>query len=95
MAATVRPGDAIALDVHVVNDLRTPLDGAVTARMTWRGGEHAWRWGGDVAADSCTRVGMARFVVPDAPGPLEFDLDLDYPDGAASNRYTTTIARKR
>ena len=96
LPAAVRPGDAIAIDVHVVNDLRNALvGGAVTARLSWKDGEHAWRWGGDVDADSCTRVGMARFVVPDAPGALELDLDFDYPDGAASNRYTTTIARKR
>ena len=34
----------------------------------WPGGDHGWRWRGDVAADACVRVGTVQFVVPDAPG---------------------------
>ena len=28
-----------------------------TAKLSWPGGSHAWRWGGDVPPDSCVRVG--------------------------------------
>ena len=27
------------------------------ARLSWPGGDHGWRWRGDVAADACVRVG--------------------------------------
>jgi beta-mannosidase len=91
---SVRPGDTLGLDVHVVSDLRVPLDGVeVRARLGWPGDEHGWRFTGDVAADACERVGTLRFVVPDAPGRLVLDLELVAADAVASNRYETTIAR--
>jgi beta-mannosidase len=90
---TASPGTALALDVHVVSDLRQPLDGAdVTARVAWNGGSHAWRWAGDVPADSCVRIGTVSFVVPDTTGVLTVDLELVAGDIAASNRYETTIS---
>jgi beta-mannosidase len=93
---TVRPGDALALDVHVVSDLRAPLD-EVTATVVarWPGGEHTWRAGGDVGADTCVRVTTIQLVVPDAPGPLSLDLVLNDADGAelATNTDTTTVTR--
>ena len=53
LPAVIEPGATLALDVDVVSDLRDDLTGAeVMARVTWRGGSHAWRWQGDVAADS-------------------------------------------
>jgi beta-mannosidase len=93
LPAGVRPGQALALDVHVVSDLRTPLDGAeVTAEAAWAGGGHTWRWQGDVPADSCVRVGTLQIVVPDAPGELTVDLHCTHRDhGDVSNRYTSTI----
>jgi beta-mannosidase len=92
--ATVRPGDALALDVHVVNDLRTPLDGPVVeAVASWSGGRHGWRWQGDVAADDVARVGTVQLVVPDAPGPLDLTLRLAHPAAEADNAYRTMISR--
>ncbi|HEX9258397.1 MAG TPA: hypothetical protein VF855_02595, partial [Acidimicrobiales bacterium] len=89
----VKPGDTLALDLHVVSDLREPLEAAVvTANVTWDGGKHGWRWQGDVPADSCVRVGTVSIVVPDAPGSLGLDLDLAAGDTAASNRYRSEIA---
>jgi hypothetical protein len=89
----VAPGDALALDVHVVSDLRHPLDGAtVTASLSWDGGEHRWRWQGDVPADSCVRVGTLQFVVADAPGPLRLDLELAAEDRSVRNAYPAVIA---
>ena len=77
-AASYRRGVAVALDVHVVSDLRRPLEGcAVHARLTWTGGSHRWGYAGDVPADAVVRVGTLSFVVPDAPGPLTLDLRLE------------------
>ena len=63
----------------------------MTARLAWAGGEHAWRWQGDVPADSAVRVGMVRFVVPDMEGELALDLELQCGNVVATNRDTTTI----
>jgi beta-mannosidase len=77
LPATVAPGEALALDVHVVSDLRAAVDDArVTARLEWPGGHHEWRWGGDIPADECVRVGTLQAVVPEAEGPLCLDLGL-------------------
>jgi beta-mannosidase len=86
----VVPGDALALDVHVVSDLRTPLDTAVvSARFSWPGGDHRWRWQGEVGADDCVRVGTIQFVVPDTetPGPLSLDLQMQAGSVEATNHY--------
>ncbi len=88
---TVGAGDTLALDVHVVSDLRTPLVGlTMTAVLSWEGGEHRWRWQGDVPADGCVRVGTVQAVVPATPGPLTLALDAQGP-ATASNAYTSTI----
>lgn len=75
--AEYAPGDSLALDVHVVNDLRTPLEGVVTARLEWRGGRYDWKWAGAVGADDVVRVGTIQMIVPDAPGALSLDLRFD------------------
>lgn len=91
--ATCQPGQTIALDVHVVSDLRVPLgDVRVDANLAWSGGSQAWSWAGAVEADSCVRVGTVQAVVPDAPGPLDLDLDLRAGTVVAVNRYTAQIA---
>ena len=73
----VAGGEALALDVHVVSDLRTPIEQLeVAARLSWTGGEQRWRFGGAVAADACVRVGTLQVEVPDRPGPLVLDLAL-------------------
>ena len=90
--ATVEPGEALALDVHVVSDLRVPIDEAtVRAELRWTGGSHEWRWEGGVGADDCRRVGTLQLVVPDAPGPLDLELTLDAGDHSTTNAYSTTI----
>lgn len=92
LPATVAPGDALALDVHVVSDLREPLAGAmVEARMSWGGGDHRWRWQGDVGADTCVRVATVQFVVPQAAGALMLDLRFAAGEVTAVNHYETTI----
>ncbi|HRW38235.1 MAG: hypothetical protein KDB04_14000 [Acidimicrobiales bacterium] len=80
LPAELVAGEAIALDVHVVSDLRVPVeDLEVRATLRWDGGEHRWRFGGAVAADTVARVGTLQIEVPDAPGPLTLDLSLTGP----------------
>jgi beta-mannosidase len=88
----VRPGDALALDVHVVSDLRIAVtDALVEARLSWPGGERTWRWEGDVPADACVRVGRVDARVPDGPGPLTLELSCRCGDEVADNRYDAAI----
>ena len=95
LPAVVTPGDALALDVHVVSDLRVAIEGAVvTATLRWPGGSHTRRWQGDVPADAVVRVGTLSVVVPDAPGDLEVDLDLAGGSHDSSNRDCATITRR-
>ena len=83
--------DTLALDVHVISDLRKQLrDMRCTATLRWPGGSHQWTWQGDVPPDSCVRVGIVQFVVPEVQGELWLDLTLEHPAVAATNRYTTT-----
>jgi beta-mannosidase len=94
MPARLATDEPVAIDIHVISDLRTPLEGLeVTAELSWAGGSHGWRWGGAVEADGVAFVGTARFVAPDVPGPLVLDLHLVSGDHVASNRYEASIAR--
>ena len=93
LPAEVRPGDPLALDVHVVSDLRIPLvRAAVSAELTWPGGHQAWHWEGEVTADSCVRIGRVEAEVPDDAGEMVLDLTLTAGEVTATNRYTTVIA---
>ncbi len=93
LPARVRPGDTIALDVHVVSDLDTRLtDAEVEAELRWPGGSHTWRFGGDVEPDSVARVGTLSWVVPEAPGVATLTIRMNGPTQAV-NRYDTTIRR--
>jgi beta-mannosidase len=95
-AASYAPGAPIALDVHVVSDLRTPVNGGqVTARLRWPGGEHRWTWAGEVPADSCVRVGTVQAVAPDAPGPLSLELAFESADVKVVNAYASSITPPR
>ena len=93
LPAAVSPGEALALDVHVVSDLRQAVTGArVDARLSWADGEHHWRFVGDVPADACVRVGTMQLVTPLAPGPLALDLRLALPSGdEVANRYESAV----
>jgi beta-mannosidase len=98
LPASVAAGDPLALDVHVVSDRRYPIDDAqVTASLSWPDGGHTWRWGGEIGADTCVRVGTIQAMVPDlgpdATGVLALDLELQLPDGeAVTNRYESRFA---
>ncbi len=91
---TVAGGESIAVDVHVVSDLRIRLEGfTVTAVLRWDGGSLTWRWAGDLDADCCTKVGTIRTEVPDVPGPLTIDLALEGPV-VATNRDQCRIVQR-
>lgn len=93
--AEVVAGDTVALDVHVVSDVRRVLEGVrCTAVLRWAGGDHTWQWVGDVPPDECVRVGTAQFVVPDTAGDLWLDLTLEHGDVVVTNRYTSTITAR-
>ncbi len=89
-----RAGTRVALDVHVVSDLRTPLAEVVAdAVLRWPGTEKIWRYQGDVPADSCVRVGRVDCILPDSvdPGPLTLDLRLRWDGGGTTNSYTSRV----
>jgi len=92
---TYRPGDRLGLDVHAVSDLRRPLDGAVVrALLRWRGGEKAWRYTGDIPADSCVRIGSLDYVLPPTArrGPLTLELTLRWDGGQTTNSYLSRVS---
>ena len=85
-------GDRLQLDVHVVNDLRDPVDPAVVdVEARWATGHRRWRFGGGVAADECVKVGTLTLDVPDTLGKLTFDLTLTAGSTVAHNHYSTAI----
>jgi beta-mannosidase len=76
------PGERLALDVHVVNDLRTPVaDATVAVTCTWRGGRQQWAFRGSVDADAVALAGRLELTVPDAPGDLLLGVALSGRDG--------------
>jgi hypothetical protein len=94
-AALYQPGQPLALDIHVVSDVRVPIaDAEVRATLAWPGGQQRWRWTGDVPADSCERIGTMQAMVPDAPGELTVSLKLSAGAITAINHYVSGIARK-
>jgi beta-mannosidase len=90
--AIVTVGDTLALDVHVVNDLRGAVDPAVVdVEVSWAGGRERWRFGGAVGADDCVKVGTIEFEVPDTLGALSIDLTLTAGEIRATNHYSTAV----
>ncbi|MGH9122150.1 MAG: hypothetical protein ACRDYC_09440, partial [Acidimicrobiales bacterium] len=102
LPATFRAGDRVSADVHVVSDLRQPLRLAVAhCTLRWPGGERTWRFGGDIPADSCVRVGRLE-VTPDldarAEGEVRLFLRLEWPDNDAppvTNSYVSQVVSSR
>ncbi|HUF33850.1 MAG TPA: hypothetical protein VMN58_11655 [Acidimicrobiales bacterium] len=92
LPGAVTPGDALALDVHVVSDRRGDLTGSIEVVARWTGGAHRWAFEGEVPADSCVRVGTVQLEVPDAPGELVLELTGQVGDDRVANVYRTTIS---
>jgi beta-mannosidase len=88
----LRAGERVDLDVHVVSDLREPIDFAVVdVTASWPGGGDEWRFGGAVGADDVVKVGRVRFVVPDTVGAVRLELALTAGEITARNHSTSTI----
>ncbi|HET6875462.1 MAG TPA: hypothetical protein VFH70_11810 [Acidimicrobiales bacterium] len=98
MPAEYRAGDRVALAVHAVSDLRSPIEEAVIdARLDWPGGGRSWRFGGDVDADRCVRIGR---LVADLPagcprGPVTLELRMRWSGGEAANTYHSRISSEK
>lgn len=91
-AEVLAPGDALALDIHVVSDLRESMPEArVDATLEWAGNTTRWHWTGAIPADSCVRVATLQAVVPDEPGELVLDLQVQAGDRVATNRYRSVV----
>jgi beta-mannosidase len=91
----VRPNSPVALDVHVVSDLRHRIEHArVDAVVAWDDDDYRTGWSGDIEADACVRVGLVRFVTPAVPGTLTVTLKLTV-DGEVLSTFDdrTTIFR--
>jgi beta-mannosidase len=93
LPAAVAPGDALALDVHVVSDRRLDLSGHLDVELRWEGGAHRWHFEGDVPADSCVRVGTVQAEVPDAPGELVLAIEGRVGDDPVARVDSAPIAR--
>lgn len=93
LPAEVTPGSELELSVHVVSDLRHAIDNAeVSAQLSWSNGHRHWRFGGDIPADTCTRVGTLRWTIPpQACGELTLRLELLAGDLSVTNEDSTTI----
>jgi beta-mannosidase len=91
----IYPTDTLKLDVHLVNDLREPLEFAVVdAVATWVDGEQRWRFGGSVDPDEVVKVGRVELEVPESLGPLTIELQMTAGEITSSNQYSTTVARR-
>lgn len=86
-------GSALHLEIHVVSDKREELsDAVVTAVVTTAADQKEWRWGGDIPADECTRVGGIDIVVPSGATDITVDLTLECDGVVATNRYRSTVS---
>lgn len=100
LPAVVHSGEAHRLNIYVVSDLRHELDEAtVTATVTQGDSTQQWRWGGEIAADECTRVGQIEISIPKLDpdegqvneSTITIDLTLECGDVVATNRYVSTM----
>ena len=98
--ATLAPGAALNLDVHVVSDLRTTLRGAtVRCELRWitpDGSSVApvrWNWTGDCPADHVVRVGSVVTTVADVADGSTMQLHLVLSQAAhqATNHYEAVV----
>ena len=91
--ATVAPGEALALDVHVVSDLRVPID-AATVAPSCAGPAAPTGGAGRARSAPTSAAGSARCSSssPTRPARSTSTLTLDAGDHSATNAYAATIA---
>lgn len=95
----IRPNDRLNLAIHVVSQLRQPIEDAVVKARLASANQTtaAQRWTGEIAPDACTFIGRITTTAPPDPGPLTLELKLTYDDDTgqpvtATNRYQATIS---
>ncbi len=90
---SVQPGRSLAIDVHVVSDLRESLTATVAVSTAWPGGTKRWGFAGEIEPDDCVRVGRVTIDVPDGTegGQLLVSLDLE---GHTASGHPVTAARR-
>jgi beta-mannosidase len=91
LPAAVQPGRRVALDVHVVSDLREPLAATIAVTARWPGGSRQWGFRGEVEADDCALVGRVTIDVPNVAGELFVGLALD---GTTASGEPVTATRR-
>ncbi len=85
-------GEHHHIDLHVISDLRRPVDAELRARWTWDGRTTERRFASTVPPDSVSWVAMLHLDVPQAEGPLTLDIDLTV-DGVTTSRTDQTMVR--
>jgi beta-mannosidase len=96
-AASYRAGERVRLAVHAVSDLRRPITAArATAVLRWPGEHRTWEFEGDIAADSCSRIGRIEMTLPAGSGAIHLDVELNWTDpdgrpGRAINHYESEL----
>ncbi len=89
---TTYEGQKIALDIHAVNDQRTPVGQAqVQAQVSGAGWLHRQVWQGSIGADTCDKIGTLAFSVPAIIGTLTIDVELVSDELAITNRYHCVV----
>ena len=96
LPAVVHRGEAIDLAVHVVSDLRTPIESSTVRATVWGDASTETdiarhEWAGAIPADECTFIGRIEAIVPDATNELVVDLELTGPDLTVTNRYFAPV----
>jgi beta-mannosidase len=92
------PGSKFSAALHVVSDLREPLEDCVVKTvLSWPGGRRSWRFGGKVPADSCVAVGELEHTFGDdvGEGEVKLGLSLRWDGGEANNCYTAQLSAPR
>jgi beta-mannosidase len=89
---SLAPGARLRLGVHVVSDLRQPVEGATVSIAVRGPGIEIDRVHGDtIPADSCVRVTTIDIEVPDRWGEIEVGLTLAAGDHRSTWRDRSTI----
>jgi len=84
--------EALALDVHVVNDSDRLLErGSVSATLTWSDGVQRYEFGVQVPPDDVRRVGTIQLVVPPVSGRLRLAVELHLDGDVVTSRYESEI----
>ena len=93
LPAEVVTGEHHHIDLHVISDLRHPVEAGLSARWSWDGGSTERRFASTVPPDTVSWVATLHLDVPEAQGLLTLDLDLTV-DGATTRRTDHTTVRR-